>query len=189
MHARRTVERKQATRLAVRIGVSVLMLVVLIAKVPSFDPATLVPTWSVRTAIWLGVAAVLTLAGIALSALRWQKVLDALDIHTRLPRLMSLYLAGQFASNVLPPTIAAAVPGVWLAGTKGRPPFASLALIAFLRFASSALLTRMLAVRLFRSMRTRSPVFNSARPPPTAASGEALRIDGEPEVPDCRPSP
>ena len=51
MHARRTVERKQATRLAVRIGVSVLMLVVLIAKVPSFDPATLVPTWSLRTAI------------------------------------------------------------------------------------------------------------------------------------------
>jgi uncharacterized membrane protein YbhN (UPF0104 family) len=99
------VERKQATRLAVRIGVSVLMLVVLIAKVPSFDLATLVPTWSLRTAIWLAVAAVLTLAGIALSALRWQKVLDALDIHTRLPRLMSLYLAGQFVSNVLPTTI------------------------------------------------------------------------------------
>jgi uncharacterized membrane protein YbhN (UPF0104 family) len=99
------VERKQATRLAVRIGVSVLMLVVLIAKVPSFDLATLVPTWSLRTAIWLAVAAVLTLAGIALSALRWQKVLDALDIHTRLPRLRSLYLAGQFVSNVLPTTI------------------------------------------------------------------------------------
>ena len=25
--------------------------------------------------------------------------------------------------------------------------------------------------------------------PPVAASGEAFRIDGEPEVPDCRPSP
>jgi uncharacterized membrane protein YbhN (UPF0104 family) len=105
VHARRTVERKQAMRLAVRIGVSVLMLAVLISKVPSFELATLVPTWSLRTAVWLGVAAVLTLAGIALSALRWQKVLDALDIHTRLPRLMSLYLAGQFVSNVLPTTI------------------------------------------------------------------------------------
>lgn len=105
MHPRRSVERKQAASLAVRIGVSGLMLVVLVAKVPSFDPGTLVPAWSVRTAVWLGVAAVLTLAGIALSALRWQKVLDALDIQTRLPRLMSLYLAGQFVSNVLPTTI------------------------------------------------------------------------------------
>jgi hypothetical protein len=38
-------------------------------------------------------------------------------------------------------------------------------------------------------MRTRSPVLRSASPPPAAASGEAFRIDGEPEVPDCRPSP
>ena len=38
-------------------------------------------------------------------------------------------------------------------------------------------------------MRTRSPVFSSASPPPAAASGEALRIDGEPDVPDWRPSP
>ena len=42
---------------------------------------------------------------------------------------------------------------------------------------------------LLRSMRTRSPVLSSASPPPAAASGDALRIDGEPEVPDCRPSP
>ncbi len=47
----------------------------------------------------------------------------------------------------------------------------------------------MSAVRLRRSMRTRSPVRNSARPPPAAASGDALRIDGDPEVPDWRPSP
>ena len=32
-------------------------------------------------------------------------------------------------------------------------------------------------------MRTRSPVFSSAIPPLTAASGDALRIDGEPDVP------
>src|SRR4029450_9747064 len=40
-----------------------------------------------------------------------------------------------------------------------------------------------------KSMRTRSPVRNSASPPPAAASGDALRIDGEPEVPDWRRSP
>ncbi len=47
----------------------------------------------------------------------------------------------------------------------------------------------MLAVPLSRSMRTRSPVLSSASPPPAAASGVALRIEGEPDVPDCRPSP
>ena len=41
----------------------------------------------------------------------------------------------------------------------------------------------MLAVPFLRSTRTRSPVFSSASPPPAAASGEALRIEGEPEVP------
>jgi glycosyltransferase 2 family protein len=99
------VERKQAMSLGLRIVVSVGMLVVLVAKVPSFDPADLVPEWSLATAGWLGIAAVLTLAGIILSALRWQKVLDALEIRTRLPRLMSHYMAGQFVSNVLPTTI------------------------------------------------------------------------------------
>ena len=34
-----------------------------------------------------------------------------------------------------------------------------------------------------------SPFFSKASPPPTAASGEMLRIEGLPEVPDCRPSP
>ena len=47
----------------------------------------------------------------------------------------------------------------------------------------------MFAVPLLRSMRTRSPVFSSASPPPAAASGDAFRIEGEPDVPDCRPSP
>ena len=34
-----------------------------------------------------------------------------------------------------------------------------------------------------------SPVLSSASPPPVAASGDALRIDGLPDVPDWRPSP
>jgi hypothetical protein len=37
--------------------------------------------------------------------------------------------------------------------------------------------------------RPRSPVFKSARPPPIASSGDALRIEDEPDVPDRRPSP
>ena len=98
-------DRKQAVSLGLRLAVSAVMLAVLVARVPSFDLHDLVPEWSVGTVAWLGVAAVLTLVGIALSALRWQKVLEALDIRTRLPRLMSHYLAGQFVSNVLPTTI------------------------------------------------------------------------------------
>jgi len=99
------VERRQAVTLGLRLVVSALMLAVLIAKVPSFSVSDLVPEWSVGTAVWLGLAALLTLAGIILSAVRWQKVLDALDIRARLPRLMSHYMAGQFVSNVLPTTI------------------------------------------------------------------------------------
>jgi glycosyltransferase 2 family protein len=96
---------KQAVSLGVRVAVSAVMLAVLVAKVPTFSFDDLVPRWSLATGLWLGVAAALTLAGIVLSALRWQKVLEALDIRTRLPRLMSHYLAGQFVSNVLPTTI------------------------------------------------------------------------------------
>jgi uncharacterized membrane protein YbhN (UPF0104 family) len=81
------------------------MLGVLVAQVPSFDLDELVPEWSAGTAVWLGVAAALTLAGIVLSAVRWQKVLDALEIRTKLPRLVRHNLAGQFVSNVLPTTI------------------------------------------------------------------------------------
>ena len=98
-------ERKQAASLGLRIAVSAVMLVVLLAKVPSFEPSDLVPRWSLATAVWLAVAALLTLVGIILSAIRWQKVLDALEIRERLPRLMSHTLAGQFVSNVLPTTI------------------------------------------------------------------------------------
>src|SRR6267142_3353242 len=75
--------------------------------------------------------------------------------------------------------------GVWLPGILNPPCFAH----AFWRLKYSALVIRILAVRLFRSMRIRSPVFRIARPPPVAASGDAFRIEGEPDVPDCRPSP
>jgi glycosyltransferase 2 family protein len=99
------VKRKQAISMGLRIGVSVVMLVVLLARVPSFHWSDLVPRWTIATALWFGVAVALTLAGIVLSAMRWQKVLDALEIRTDLPRLVRHYLAGQFVSNVLPTTI------------------------------------------------------------------------------------
>src|SRR5262245_28436331 len=81
------------------------MRVVLVLQVPSFNPSDLVPEWSASTAAWLGAAALLTLLGFVLSAVRWQKVLEAMGLSARLPRLMNHYLAGQFVSNVLPTTI------------------------------------------------------------------------------------
>ena len=97
--------RKQALSLVLRIGLSLAMLGVLIWRVPSFDASQVVPELTLRTVLWLAFAALLTLAGLVLSALRWQKVLEALGLHTKLKRLLSHYLAGQFVSNVLPTTI------------------------------------------------------------------------------------
>jgi uncharacterized membrane protein YbhN (UPF0104 family) len=99
------VRRKQALSLAARILVSLVMLAVLIAQVPSFSLSDLFPEWTLGKTLWLIVAGLFTLFGIVLSAVRWQKVLDALDIRSRLPRLVSYNLAGQFVSNVLPTTI------------------------------------------------------------------------------------
>ena len=59
-------DRKQAMSLALRIAVSAVMLAVLVAKVPSFEPSDLVPEWSLATFLWLGVAALLTLIVMAL---------------------------------------------------------------------------------------------------------------------------
>jgi len=99
------VNKKQAISLALRIGLSVLMLGVLIWRVPSFDLAEVVPELSAHTVIWLTIAAALTLAALVLSALRWQRVLEVLGLHAGLRHLLSHYLACQFVSNVLPTTI------------------------------------------------------------------------------------
>jgi uncharacterized membrane protein YbhN (UPF0104 family) len=99
------VDRKQRASLFVRIALSVLMLGVLIWRVPDFDASEVIPAFTLRNVLWLALAAALTLFALVLSALRWQKVLDAMELHTGLGRLLSLYLAGQFVSNVLPTTI------------------------------------------------------------------------------------
>lgn len=97
--------RKQAISLALRIALSVGMLAVLVWRVPSFEIDEVVPELSTHSVLWLLVAAALTLAGLVLSALRWQRVLEVLGLHAGLRRLLSHYLAGQFVSNVLPTTI------------------------------------------------------------------------------------
>ena len=97
--------RKQAVSLVVRIGLSALMLGVLIWRIPPIDLDEVLPELNARTAAWLVTAMALTLVGIVLSAVRWQRVLEVLGLHARLRRLVNHCLAGQFVSNVLPGTI------------------------------------------------------------------------------------
>lgn len=97
--------RKQTISLVIRLTFSGVMLGVLIWRVPDVDVSEVLPELTLRTGLWLTVAAALTLGAIVLSALRWQRVLDVLGLHAGLRRLVSHYLAGQFVSNVLPTTI------------------------------------------------------------------------------------
>ena len=97
--------RKQAVSLILRLTLSAAMLAVLIWRVPDVELSEVFPELTVRNALWLAIAAALTLAGLVLSALRWQRVLEVLGLQAGLRRLLSHYLAGQFVSNVLPTTI------------------------------------------------------------------------------------
>lgn len=87
----------------VRVVATIVMLVVLVSRV---DLKTVLPDWDMSHLAWLVVALVVTLAGILLASLRWQRVMSALDLRSRMPRLFSTYLAGLFISNFLPTTIA-----------------------------------------------------------------------------------
>ena len=89
-------------KLALRIALSVLMLVVLAWRVPDVRWEDLVPDWDPTTPLWL-VATVLTMfAAFALSTLRWERVVRPLADPPPLRRMFSHLIAGQFVSNVLP---------------------------------------------------------------------------------------
>ena len=87
----------------VRVVATIVMFVVLVSRV---DVETIVPDWDVDHLGWLAAAVLVTLVGIVLAAVRWQRVLTALGLRCRMPRLFSTYLAGLFISNFLPTTIA-----------------------------------------------------------------------------------
>jgi uncharacterized membrane protein YbhN (UPF0104 family) len=87
----------------IRVLATIAMLVVLVSRV---DVRTVLPDWDFNHVGWLVVALVVTLAGILLASLRWQRVMSALDLRSRMGRLLSTYLAGLFISNFLPTTIA-----------------------------------------------------------------------------------
>ncbi len=87
----------------VRVLLTIAMLVILVSRV---DARTILPDWDFNHVGWLLVALVVTLVGIVLASLRWQRVMTALELRPPMWRLLSTYLAGLFVSNFLPTTIA-----------------------------------------------------------------------------------
>ena len=94
--------RNRHVKPALRGIASVAMLAVLLNRIelgrlfPRFDPTDL---------LWLLAAFAVTVAGVVLSALRWQRVLAALGHSARLGSLVSHSFAGLFVGNFLPSTI------------------------------------------------------------------------------------
>lgn len=111
-----------------RAAASIVMLGLLLPRV---NLRSLLPRWSTGTLEWLAAALAVTFVGIVLSAVRWQRVLAALDLRARITALTSYQLAGVFVGNFLPSTIGGDVLRVSrLSAASGRGPdsFASVVL-------------------------------------------------------------
>jgi glycosyltransferase 2 family protein len=89
--------------LVVRVVATIVMLFILVPRLTR-NPVDI--DW-VRpsTILWLAAALLVTFIGILLAALRWQRVLAALEVRMRIGLLLWTYLASLFVSNFLPSTI------------------------------------------------------------------------------------
>lgn len=88
--------------LGLRVVASAAMLAVL---VPRINLASLFPRHQLSTLGWLAGGLVVYTLAVFLSTVRWAQVLEALDIPSHLPPLVSHTLAGMFVSNFLPSTV------------------------------------------------------------------------------------
>lgn len=66
---------------------------------------TLRPAWESRALWWLAGALAVTALATVLAAVRWHRVLAALELPARVASLVSHHFAGLFVSNFLPSTI------------------------------------------------------------------------------------
>jgi uncharacterized protein (TIRG00374 family) len=87
---------------AARVVVSVAILAVLLRKVHLHQ---LAPKWDGTTIGWLIGGLACSVLAVALSTLRWQRVLSAMGVRARFRALFSTYLACQFVSSFLPSSI------------------------------------------------------------------------------------
>jgi len=88
----------------VRVVLSVVMLAVLVSRLHGRSSGLLAIRRSGSIAL-VAVACAVTLVGIVLSAVRWQRVLSALELPSHMGILLRHYLAGLFVGNFLPSTI------------------------------------------------------------------------------------
>ncbi|MDQ1438318.1 MAG: glycosyltransferase 2 family protein [Acidimicrobiaceae bacterium] len=111
-----------------RAVVSALMLIVLLRRV---HLRSLFTQWDSHAVVDLAAAIAVTLVGVVLSAVRWQRVLTALEAPAGLVALVVHTFAGLFVSNFLPSTIGGDVLRVTrLSAANGKRPttFASVVL-------------------------------------------------------------
>jgi glycosyltransferase 2 family protein len=94
-------KRRQAT--ALRVGATIVMLAWLSSHAHLSELR--LPAAQLETVLWLAAALAMTMVGIVLSALRWQRVLLALELPVGLLTLARHHLAGLFVGNFLPTTI------------------------------------------------------------------------------------
>lgn len=106
---------------ALRVAATAVMLVWLARHVNLAELGR--PHWRPGALLWLGTALGVAVVGIVLSAVRWQRVLVALELPTRTPTLVRHYLAALFVGNFLPSTIGGDVLRVHrLAADNGEGP-------------------------------------------------------------------
>ncbi|MGH9307160.1 MAG: lysylphosphatidylglycerol synthase transmembrane domain-containing protein [Acidimicrobiales bacterium] len=86
----------------IRVVASAVMLVALISRL---HLSTIIPAQHRYTAELIALALVVTLGGMVLSAIRWQLVLRAMELPTKIRTAIRLYLAGLFVGNFLPSTV------------------------------------------------------------------------------------
>src|SRR5205085_297918 len=86
-------------KVALRLAVSAVFLVVLFTRVPDLHGLSLPDDHPLRTTLLLGFAIVAACVGIVLSAWRWQQVLRLFDASVPLGTLTRHYFAGRFAAN------------------------------------------------------------------------------------------
>ena len=78
------------------------MLGVLVTRL---KPSSLLPSAHGRALAWAAAGVAVMLVALVLSAVRWQRVLRAMELPARLTTLVSHSLAGLFVANFLPSTI------------------------------------------------------------------------------------
>jgi len=88
--------------LGFRILASAAMLALLL---PRIHLASLFPSHQLSTLGWLAGGLVVYTLAVVLSTVRWSQVLQALELPSELPPLLSHTLAGMFVSNFLPSTV------------------------------------------------------------------------------------